>query len=227
MLYDQIIHQSNLPALKLNIDLPIETLSDELKTSRSKSVAQIGNNKWIGSTIRGIASDKPRPFHEYGYASEQETPYHWQNEKGQFDHTIAFLKKNISSRDDDFYRIKIQILTPGGKIHLHNDSRTSGLGISDKSSDQDTTYILFAVHWPRNVIFNIDNRRLPIQTGDCWLLDYSRDHEVHNPTNDDRYYLLVTGLFHESDKWRELVVQSYSQNSNLVLESAIHIDHNN
>ena len=132
--------------------------------------------------------------------------------------TKQFIKKQF--KGCKLFRVKVQSLLPGGRIHLHNDSVKSALGLSDKSSDSDTTFLSLAINWPKNIIFNIDNKRIPIESGDAYLFNFSKNHEVFNPTKFERFSLLITGRFHNSDTWKKLVIDSYKKYKNIKFEKA-------
>lgn len=219
MKYKEIIAESNLPVLKLEMEYPHREMYQELRALRQKSVSQIGNDEWRGCTLRGLAADKPRPYYEYGYSKEEDVPYKWTEFSGLCPITVKFIKGYFS--DEELFRIKLNILKPEGKIHMHTDSVVSGLGISDKSSDVETTYIALGIFWPKEVIFNLGDIRIPFNSGDAYLLDFSRPHELYNLSKHDRYYLLITGNFHSNSKWRRVVVDSYNKNSGNVLPSRV------
>ena len=207
--YEDIIFNSGLKALKLDIKIPYKIIYQELLQLNHLMVSQINNNKWQGATIRGLDSDKPRPYYEYGYKSDSEVPYKWTKESEICKITKKMIKEIFGNCS--LYRIKVNVLHPNGKIHLHNDSNRSALGLSDKTSDSDSTFVSFAIHWPNEVIFNLADIRIPFKSGDVYLLDFSKNHEVYNPTKETRYYLLVTGKLHQSKKWQNLVIKSYKK----------------
>ena len=66
MKYKNIIYNSNLDVLKLNISFPHKEIYEELKEIRF-SVKQANNKLWRGITLRGFDDDKPRPYYEYGF----------------------------------------------------------------------------------------------------------------------------------------------------------------
>jgi hypothetical protein len=215
MTYEEIIHKSGLPVLKLDLKYPFGDIYNELLALKALSVTQIGNENWKGCTLRGYAADKPRPYYEYGFEKEEDVPYQWTENAAACPVTLGFIRQYFE--ENDLYRIKVNILQPQGRLHLHNDSRTSGLGISDKSSDKNTTYVALAVYWPKEVVFNLGEIRIPIVTGDAYLIDFSLLHEVYNPTDEDRYYLVITGRMHNNPQWRELVINSYAKYSKMAL----------
>ena len=218
-LYEDIIYKSNLDALKLDILIPYKKIYEELLILKNSMVKQIDNDSWLGATLRGIDSNKPRPYYEYGYKNESEVPYKWTNKGMKCRITRKFILGIFN--DCDLYRIKVNVLKPKGKIHLHNDSVLPGLGISDKTSDANATFVSFAIYWPSEVIFNLGKHRVPFKTGDSYLLNFSEPHEVFNPTNEARYYLLVTGKLHKSNNWKNLVIESYNKYKNNKLSKKI------
>ena len=153
MNYKEIIFESNLPVLKLELDYPYKEMYEELNALKKNSVSQIGNDEWKGCTLRGLAADKPRPYYEYGYSKEKDVPYIWTDFSELCPKTVNYIKQYFT--DEELFRVKLNILKPQGKIHLHTDSKLSGLGISDKSSDKNTTYIALGIFWPKDVIFNL------------------------------------------------------------------------
>lgn len=210
-LYDYILFQSKLPVLKLEMNFPFKEIYKEIKNLNM--VPQINNNKWLGCALRGLEDNKPRPYYEYGYSSDLEVPYRWTKNSKSCEVTKNFIEKQFEGCK--LFRVKVQSLLPGGRIHLHNDSVQSALGLSDKSSDPDSTFLSLAINWPKEIIFNIDNKNIPIKSGDAYLFNFSKNHEVFNPTKFERFSLLITGLFHNSDTWQSLVIDSYKKNKNI------------
>lgn len=211
MTYKEIIYNSNLPALKVDINYPQKEILKELKNIPNKYfINQIGNKHWKGTALRGISYDKPRPCIEYGYNNENTVPYVWTEVANQCPSTVSFLKKFFDTR---FYRVIVRNLKSGGKIHPHFDSYKNALGVSDKTSSANTKFLILSIDWPDNIIFNIGKYNLPIKTGEAWLLNYSLVHEVANNSNRDRYMLTITGDLDNSEKFRNSVEQSYQKNS--------------
>ncbi len=213
MNYDSIITNSNLPALKININYPQNEILKEIKNIPKKYfVNQIGNKYWKATALRGLSFDKPRPCYEYGYMKEEEVPYVWTEVSKKCPITTSFLKEYFG---ENLYRILIRNLKSGGKIHPHRDSFKSSLGISNKTSSGKTKFLILSISWPRDIIFNIGKYNLPIKTGEAWMIDYSLIHEVANFSNQDRYMLTVTGDLDNSEAFRNIVEQSYLNNSKI------------
>lgn len=204
------------------MDFPHEEIYAELRALKSKMVEQIGNKDWKGCALRGIDSGKPRPYYEYGYRREIDAPYRWTTMSESCPITKSYILEKFS--EDVLYRIKINLLESKGKIHLHTDGYSHALGISDKTTDDDVIIIALAVYWPKEVIFNLENIRVPFQTGEAYLLNFSKLHEVFNPTEEDRYYLAISGRLSEVSEFRKLVIESYKKNKHMQFENAISFD---
>ena len=214
MKYDKIINNSNLPALKIDIDYPQNKILEEIKNISEKYfIKQIKNDHWKATALRGLSFDKPRPCFEYGYKNEEEVPYIWTEVSKKCPITTSFLKKNF---DVNLYRVLVRNLKSGGKIHPHRDSLKSSLGISNKTSSEKTKFLILSIQWPKDVIFNIGDYSLPIKTGEAWMINYSLIHEVANYSNQDRYMLTVTGDLDNSENFRNIVENSYLNNSQML-----------
>ena len=222
MKYDEIINNSNLPALKINIDYPQNEIFEELKNIPKKYfVEQIKNDHWKATALRGLSFDKPRPCFEYGYQKEEEVPYIWTEASKKCPITTSFLKKIFGV---NLYRVLVRNLKSGGKIHPHRDSLKSSLGISNKTSSGKTKFLILAIYWPKDVIFNIGDYSLPIKTGEAWMINYSLIHEVANFSYQDRYMLTVTGDLDNSEEFRNIVEHSYLNNSQMLFPNKKLID---
>ena len=115
--YNNIIYNSDLPALKININYPQKEIFNEIRNiPKNYFVEQVGNKHWEGTVLRGLSFDKPRPCFEYGYENEEDVPYDWTEVAKICPNTVSFLKNFFCTK---FYRIKISNLRPGGKIHPH------------------------------------------------------------------------------------------------------------
>ena len=153
MKYEDIIYNSNLPALKLDINYPQKKIIKELKNlSKKYFVNQIGNKHWKGTALRGLSYDKPRPCTEYGYDDENNVPYIWTEVASKCPDTVSFLKNFFCTK---LYRVVVRNLKPGGKIHPHFDSFKNALGISDKTSSGNTKFLILSVDWPKNTILRL------------------------------------------------------------------------
>lgn len=210
--YEKIMYKKNLPWLKLDMELPVTEIMEELEKIRGYS--NQSEHGWKGLAYRGISAEKVRPYTNYGFKSEDETPYKWTEISDQ----APLLKKIIEEKFPNIklYRVKLNKLLPGGKIYPHNDSRKNGLGLTEHSPYTDPDpykikYLTLAIDWPENVEFYVNKNRLPIKTGDFFLVNFSQIHEVYNTTNFSRTSVIITAELESENFWQELVVNSFNK----------------
>jgi hypothetical protein len=119
----------------------------------------------------------------------------------------------------EIFRIKLNRLVKGGRIPPHSDSRRAGLGLTEHSPYSETDpytikYLTLALDWPEDVEFYLAGKRIPIKTGDIFLLDFSQIHEVYNNSGFDRVSAIITGRFDYSVEFKKAVVASYEKYAN-------------
>lgn len=211
--YNWIINKSNIPYLKLDLDLPFERIFKEVIQIKDATVGQQGNNSWKGTVLHGLSANKPRPASFYGYKNEDEAPYKWTKVVDKAKYTKKWIQDNFPY--EKLYRVKMNLLSPGGEIGPHVDGKKNILGVSDLTSPEHVTYITLAVEWPKDVFFNVGKYRMPIKTGDVYLINFSHLHEVYNHTDLDRYSIIVMCNFGDKNcKWEELIEKSYLKYGN-------------
>ena len=186
--YKSIIYDIDLRWLKLDINFDDITNLREFKSFDNEFSSQ-NTTGWSGLSYRGIELKKVRPYPEYGYKSEDEVPYEWTEMASACPNFKTEL--DINFPECKFYRVKVNKLAPGGKIYPHSDSRKLGLGLTEHSPYSDTNpfkikYITYALDWPDNVDYYVNKRKLPIQTGDVFLVNFGMVHEVYNLCEKDR-----------------------------------------
>jgi hypothetical protein len=204
------LNKSKIPYLKLDLNLPQEEFYNDILSIKGKSVGQQGNESWRGTVLHGLASDKPRPASFYGYKDEDDAPYTWTESVKNAQFTKKWIEDNIPFKK--LYRVKMNLLKSGGEIGPHVDGKKHILGVSDSTSPENVTYITLAIEWPEDVIFNVDKYRMPIKTGDVYLINFSQLHEVYNHTDLDRYSIIVMcDLGKVNMEWQSLILRSYEK----------------
>lgn len=212
--FDDVIFNSELPWLKLDLTYDFHAIKEEILTfKRYENQSAFG---WQGLAYRGISIEKMRPHTNYGYEKEDDVPYKWT----ELSEAAPTLKKFLEERfpKSKFYRIKVNKLLPGGRIWPHSDSRKAGLGLTEHSPFAEPDpyrikYLTIALDWPSDIEFYLGGNRLPIREGDFFLLDFSQSHEVYNRTKRERVSIIITGDFSEDDNFKKLVVDSYEKYS--------------
>ncbi len=209
--YKSIIYEMDLRWLKL--DLTFDDLKNIKEFGAFDSDFKSQNSTgWSGLSYRGIDLKKVRPYPEYGYKSEDEVPYQWTEMASKCPNLKAELDANFPGCK--FYRVKVNKLSPGGKIYPHSDSRQLGLGLTEHSPYSDPQpfkikYITYALNWPENVDFYVGKRKLPLLSGDIFLVNFGMKHEVYNLGQRDRISIIITADLEHQDWWQELVVRSF------------------
>lgn len=210
--YSNIIYKSGLPWLKLDLELDVSSIWDEIKTF--KEYGKQSETGWEGLAYRGIDLNKMRPFTNYGYSSEDDVPYAWTELADMAPLLRNSLEKHFP--DVEFYRVKINKLKNNGVIPPHSDSRVTGLGLTEHSPYEERDpysikYVTIALDWPKEVEFYLGGKRLPIRTGDIFLLDFHQIHEVYNFCGKERVSAIFTGRLDSSVEFKELVIGSYNK----------------
>jgi hypothetical protein len=210
--YEKIMYQKNLPWLKLDMSFPVAEIWKEIE--KIEGYNDQSNSGWKGLAYRGISAEKVRPYTNYGYKSEDETPYKWTEISDQAPLLRSIIQEKFPNVK--IYRVKLNRLMPGGKISPHSDSRKSGLGLTEHSPYTDPDpykikYLTLALDWPEEVEFYVNKNRLPIKTGDFFLVNFSQKHEVYNTTNQPRTSIIITAELESELFWKELVVNSFNK----------------
>ena len=202
--FNWIINESNLPWLDLDIEFPYEEMHKEaisLKNRFVKHRDQDGHGGyrhkgWRSLCIHGIDAEKTNHYEEYGYKSNQETPYRWTDIIDQCPITYKFFKNVFPYKQ--YFRLRYMLLEPGGFITPHDDSDVSKL-----------SPINIALNHPKGCKMKMKNHEgyVPFKPGSVVMLDVSNTHAFLNDSDEDRYHIIVHGI--RSKEFEELVIRSY------------------
>ena len=209
--FNWIMKQSLLPYLKLDIEVPYAAIYQEilaLKQEMGSQLGRIGVSGWKGAVLHGLAFDKMRPHRAYGYENEDDAPYKWTEMINRFPVTRRFVEATFPCKK--LYRVKINLLQPGGRLWPHKDADHPELGLNRPSPDH-VKYVTMGIHWPKGVVFQLGKYTLPIKNGDAYLIDLSNYHAVYNNSTENRYSLVVSADYTGGLEWEELVVRSYEK----------------
>jgi hypothetical protein len=150
---------------------------------------------WKSLCIHGLSEYQTNHYTEYGYSSNEETPYIWTSISDLCPITTNWLK-NFPM--DKYYRVRFMLLKPGGYIYPHKDSATNQL-----------SPINIALNHPDGCIFKMkDHGIVPMKPGTVMLLDVGNIHAYVNNSNEDRIHIIIHGK--PTEKYKELVVRSYN-----------------
>jgi len=208
MKYKEIVTESGIPWLDLDMVIPHEdmlkeaiALKDEFVKHRDEDNGGGGyrHKGWRSLCIHGITSYKTNHYEQYGYKSNDETPYKWTNICAKCPVTHEFFKYYFPY--ETYYRVRFMLLEPQGYITPHQDSFTNRL-----------SPVNIALNNPEGCNFKMKGHKgyLPFAPGKALLLDVGNTHAVYNNSNEDRYHIIVHGKI--TKEFKELVEHSYAQN---------------
>jgi len=148
---------------------------------------------WSSFVLHGIDWNKTNDYGDYGYASNEETPYKFVDYAKQHIPTIVkYFQNNQINNFKKYHRIRIMKLAPGGYISLHNDTpdgkyHTNGWNLN------------MAINNPENCEMHFWNDKylylgqVPWQPGKAFKIRTGYNHLVRNLSNENRYHIIVHG----------------------------------
>ena len=205
--FNWIVNESNLPWLQLDITFPFEKMYEEavaLKDEFVKHRDQDGvggyrHKGWRSLCIHGIDAYKTNHYEQYGYKSNNETPYKWTEISDRCPVTTNFFKNDFPfSR---YFRLRFMLLEPGGYITPHVDTFDSKL-----------SPINMALNHPKGSLMKMSGHKgyVPFKPGVAMLLDVGNEHAYINNSDEDRYHIIVHGA--KTKDYEKLVETSYEKN---------------
>ncbi|SVA47588.1 uncharacterized protein METZ01_LOCUS100442 [marine metagenome] len=193
-----------MPWLPLDIEVPYQEMLEEaikikhLFVSHRDQDVQGGyrHKGWKSLCIHGISLEKTNHFTEYGYKSNEETPYVWTNITKYCPITTNFFKKIYPI--SNYFRVRFMLLEPGGYISPHVDTEKTSL-----------SPVNIALNHPKNCLFKMEKYGIvPMKPGVVMLLDVSNKHAYINKSNEDRIHIIVHGK--PTKEFKKIVEDSYA-----------------
>jgi hypothetical protein len=192
---DWIRTSSNLPWLKLNLDVPVAHILEEVNRVDSQAVlhratdsfAQYSNQGWKSLTLYG--DNATTTTQTSGVKS-------WTSISDVCPHTVDFVKKYWEI-DNTTGRIRFMWLDPGGYILPHQDR--------DESLFYETNV---AITQPLGCKFRFLNYgTVPFVAGSAFMVDISNKHLVINNSDQTRIHFIVHAKLKSG-----IIQSSYEQN---------------
>jgi len=154
---------------------------------------------WKSLCLHGISETQTNHFTQYGYSSNEETPYKWTSIADKCPITTNWLKNTFPM--EDYFRVRFMLLEPGGFIFPHKDSSNNILAP-----------INIALNHPEGCIFKMEKHGIvPMKPGTVMLLDVGNTHAYINKSNIDRIHIIIHGK--ATDSYKDLVTRSYEKNN--------------
>jgi len=190
-----IYKSSGLPWLKLNMQIPYESISKESDQLYNQSVLHRANDKLANYQNSGWKS-----LTLYGESPEitenTTTNKSWTTIAEQCPCTVEFIKKNFVINSNTG-RIRFMWLDPKGYILPHQDRTDSGFFETN-----------IAISHPQDCKFRfLEYGTVPFESGTAFLVDISNRHLVTNNSDQVRTHIIV-----HSKIMPNIVKSSYEQN---------------
>ena len=147
---------------------------------------------WSSFVLHGIGWNKTNDYGDYGYNSNEETPYQFTSEAIEHTPSIVDYFKNNKIEYENYYRIRIMKLDPDGYISIHND-------IPDGQYHTDGWNLNMAINNPKNCEMHFWNDKyiylgqVPWQPGNAFRIRTGYNHMVRNLSKENRYHIIVHG----------------------------------
>lgn len=178
---DWIIKHSNLPWLKLNLQVPYETIKNEIDNIKQYFVSHRESDYsehigWNSFCIHGKSFDSTREDSFYN----DTRPYMFTKEALELmPRTVDFFK---TFENTNFFRIRVMELKPKGLISIHNDHPGPGM----------LHPVNIAITQPNSCQFVMENYgTVPFTPGDAYMLNVSNRHAIFNDSDESRYHIIM------------------------------------
>jgi hypothetical protein len=204
--YEWIVNRSSLPWLQLALEFDYQAILAEAIAIKHLFVAHRDQDQgayrhkgWRSICLHGVSSDKTNHFTQYGYKSNDETPYIWTEIADLCPITTKFFKEIFPF--NIYYRVRFMLLDPQGYITPHTDSDQHKL-----------SPINIALNNPIGCNFKMQGHEgyVPFEPGSAFILDVGNTHAVLNNSDEDRYHMIVHGK--PNEKFKKLIEASYAKN---------------
>ena len=206
-MFDWIVNESRLPWLRLDIQYDHEAMLKEAAALKHLFVKHrdgdgsggYRHKGWRSLCIHGISSEKTNHYEEYGYKSNEETPYQWTEIANLCPYTVSFFKNKFPYKK--YYRVRFMLLEPGGFITPHKDM-----------SENKLSPVNMALNHPDGCKMKMKGHEgfVPFKPGTAMMLDVGNEHAYINDSKEDRFHIIVHGV--KTKEFEQLVERSYEKN---------------
>lgn len=193
--------------LELDLDFPYEAMLEEAKRLKEFYVPHRDNESigWKSLTIHGHGETKTGTWQTYGYKNSVEASkdLHWTSVADECPITYKYLTEQFPS--NRLGRVRFMLLEAGGHIGMHTDAENGTRVIEN---------INLALNNPKDCVWKWQDfdEHLEMIEGHAYAMNLSYHHTVVNPSNEDRYHMIVT-RHDATSEWKQLMDSaSYRQN---------------
>jgi len=161
-------------AIKLPFQFDGDRMKQELE-SISDSFQLIKNN-YTGNTLEGMHLILPN---KDALKDEEGKTYFMSEELKR----CPYLQEVLNTFQSNILTYRTQNLKPGGKIGLHRDR--------DKGLDSNIVRLNITVSTNEEILTFYNGERIPMENGECWLPDVTKEHYMENNSNQTRWLLMM------------------------------------
>jgi hypothetical protein len=181
--------------LKLDIPVPHEAMLAEAVALRKSFIEYRDGDAvgWHSLPIIGKSSTEPYAWNAYYLSPREAAPYMTYTEiSKQCPVTVDWLKTVYPS--NSYARVRFMLLEAGGAIGFHKDTEHSILGAVNIALNNPKKC---AWHWR-------DESTLEFNPGDAYAMNISYEHSITNPSNEDRYHMIVHH-YDSTPSWKQMM----------------------
>lgn len=183
--------------LNILIDAPYAEMLEEARSLKDHFVQHRDDQSegWRSLTVHGVASHITNVPEMHGLNSNEVT-YQWTEIAHLCPVTVDYFKNIFPYRE--YHRLRFMLVEPQGYIMPHSDNQSTFLGAA----------VNISLNNPAGCRLVTTGGAVPFKdTGSAFLFNNHYDHAVYNDSNEDRFHIIVHGVW--TSKWEELVVRSY------------------
>lgn len=199
-----IMHDSNCPSLRLDIDIPHEEMLREVSAQMHRFVKHRGeeNPGWYSMAIhgQGVQYTQPKEYYtdvEKVFTTDEAPDYHWTELSEVCPVTRHWLETKWPFKS--YQRVRFMLLEPGGYITPHIDYKKRSMAAFN-----------LAVSNPPGVEFAMEDAGLiPWSPGEVRAIDIGRKHAVRHTGSEPRIHMIIHGLW--GDGFEDMVCRSFDK----------------
>lgn len=176
--------QSKCKSLRLDINVDVTELKEEIKNKTSLAVSHREHTGWLSITLYGYSSIMTNSYEYYkqqGIVTDNDVPG-WTDISKFFPKTVEWVKQNSPIKN--FVRVRIMILEPNGYAIPHRDYAKGQMLCGP---------VNVAIINPPGFEFTLENGGLvPWKEGDVRTMDVGSFHSIRNTGGEPRAHLIIT-----------------------------------
>lgn len=202
--FSWITKENKTPYLPLSIDGPWQEILNEARSIAHLFVPHRDDGHssgWSSICLHGLSvtlTDAPGAYPEYRDIPYENLPWQWTELTQMCPITTDYFKNIFPYKT--YQRLRFMKLDAGGYIAPHHDSNSFTLSAVNISLNNPINC---------NMVLE-DIGIVPFNSnGGVMAFNTSYEHSVWNNSNEDRYHIIVHGLYNH--KWHKIIVDSYNQ----------------